>query len=48
MSKNIGLKDLLKKVQKIIIELEKIAAFLARQTMSGERNHDRPSPNLNP
>lgn len=46
--KNIGLVDFLKKVLKIIIEPQKIAAFLARQTMSEEKNHGRQSRNLNP
>lgn len=48
MIKNNSLQDFLRKVQKIIIEPEKIAAFLARQTMSEERNHGRQSRNLNP
>lgn len=45
--KNICLKDFPEKVQKIIIEPEKIAAFLARQTMSEAKNHCRPSRNFN-
>lgn len=46
--KNIGLIDYLKKVLKIIIEPQKIAAFLARQTMSEAKNHGRQSRNFNP
>ena len=48
INKNRGLKDYLKKIQKIIIEPEKRERFVGRQTMSEEKNHGRPSPNLNP
>ena len=48
ISKNIVLRDSAKKVLKIIIEPEKTAAFLARQTMSEAKNHSRQLRNLNP
>lgn len=46
--KNIGLEEFLKKVLKIVIELEKRERCMGRQTQSEEKNHSGQSRNLNP